>query len=47
MIGLCLCLQLWAVMLHVDRSVVVGHSGGCHCPGDHVSLQARASVWRG
>ena len=33
-------------MLRVGRSVVVGHSGGCRGPGDHASLQARASVWR-
>ena len=26
------------------RSVVLGHSGGCRCSGDHASLQARASV---
>ena len=45
-IGLCICLYLWAVMLRVGRSVVVGHSGGCRCPGDHAALQARASVWR-
>ena len=38
---------LWAVMLRVGRSVVMGHSGGCHCPGDHALLHARASVWRG
>ena len=34
-------------MLRVGRSVVVGYSGGCCCPGDHASLQARASVRRG
>ena len=44
MIDLCICLYLWAVMLRVGRSVVVGHSGGCRCSGDHM-LQVRASVW--
>ena len=46
-IGLCICLYLWAVMLRVGKSVVVGHSDECRCPGDHASLQVRASVWRG
>ena len=46
-IGLFMCLYLWALMLRVGRSVVVGHSGGCHCPGDRASLQARTSFWRG
>ena len=46
-IGLCICLYLWAVMLCVGISVVVGHSGGFRCPDDHASLQARASVWCG
>ena len=35
---------MWALMLRVGRSVVVGHSSGCRCPGDHVSLQLRAST---
>ena len=46
-VSLCICLYLWAVMLRVGRSEVVGHSGGCHCPGDHASLHTRASVWPG
>ena len=29
-----MCLYVWALMLRVGRSVVVGHSGGCRCPGD-------------
>ena len=31
-------------MLRVGRSVVVGHSGGCRCPGDHASLQAAPRI---
>ena len=44
MIGLCICLYVWDLMLRVGRSVVVGHSSGCRCPGDHVSLQVRTST---
>ena len=43
-IGLCICLYMWALMLQVGRSVLVGHSSGCRCPGDHASLQVRAST---
>ena len=38
MIGLCISVYIWAVMLRVGGSVAVGHSGGCGCLGDHESL---------
>ena len=43
-IGLFICLYMWALVTRVDETVVVVHSGGCRCLGDHASLQVRAST---
>ena len=37
-------LYVWALMTRVGKTVVVVHSCGCHCLGDHTSLQVRAST---
>ena len=43
-IGLFICLYVWTLVTRVGRTVVVVHSSGCHCLGDHASLQVRTST---
>ena len=43
-IGPFICLYVWALVTRVGKIIVVVHSSGCHCLGDHTLLQVRAST---